>query len=159
MDIRENVRILNNVRTILTDSITGKTRIIEGHNIPCNGQFSALSQWVAGTASNLGYNNVPPPSQIEYGSGSGTPAVTDTGPFTPISGSLTNLSYAQANTPQEGTTTLVFQTAAGVVTGQITEAFLRDSSDRAWGHLMFGAAFTPSSTETITTIWEETYST
>lgn len=156
--IRENTHIVENVTTTLTDAITGATRSFTTHNIPCNGQFSALAQWVSGLVANIGYNNVPPPSQIEYGSGTGTPQSSDTGPFTPISGSLTNLSYAQANTPQAGTTTLVFQTAAGVVTTQITEAFLRDSSGRAWGHLLYGAPFTPSSTETITTQWELTYS-
>jgi len=158
MRIRENVLIVENVRTVLTDEVTGRTREFKGHNIPCNGQFSVLSQWVSGLVANIGYNDVPPPTEIEYGSGTGTPAVTDIGPFTPISGSLTSLSYALANTPQAGTTTLVFQTAAGVVTTQITEAFLRDSSGRAWGHLMYGAPFTPGSTETITTVWEETYS-
>lgn len=158
MQIRENTLILDNVTTTLVDIATGKTRSFRAHNIPCNGQFSALSQWVSGLVGNIGYNNLPPPSQIEYGNGTGTPAVTDTGPFSLINGSLTDLSYAQANTPQLGTTTLVFQTAAGIITGQITEAFLRDTSSRPWGHLMYGAPFTPGATENITTTWEITYS-
>lgn len=155
--IRENVLILDNVETILTDIHTGKTRTFKCHNIPLNYQFQALAQWIAGV-NNTGQNAVLPPTQIEYGSGTGTPAVTDTGPFTPISGSLTNLSYATANSPQNGTTTLVFQTPAGVITGTVTEAFLRDTSGNGWAHSMYGASFTPTSTETVTTKWELTYS-
>lgn len=158
MIIRENTLIVDNVTSVLRDIITGRERRFRAHNIPCNGQFSALSKWVSGLVSNIGYNNVPIPSQIEYGNGSGTPTVTDAGCFSLISGSLTDLSYAQANTPQLGTTTLVFQTAAGVITTEITEAFLRDTGNGAWGHLMYSAAFEPSSTETITTQWELTYS-
>lgn len=141
----------------LTDIHTGKSRSFETKNIACNGQLSAISQWVAGVASNIGYNAVSPPTQIEYGNGSGTPAITDTGCFSLISGSLTNLSYAQANTPQLGTTTLVFQTAAGVINTQITEAFLRDTGNNPWAHTLFGSPFTPSSSETITTEWQLTY--
>jgi len=111
---------------------------------------------MAGT-NNTGYQAVSPPTQIEYGSGTGTPAITDTGPFTLIAGSLTNLSYAQANSPQNGTTTLVFQTAAGVITTQITEAYLRDTSGNGYAHSLFGAPFTPSASETITTKWELTF--
>ena len=158
MEILSNTHIKDNVTVTLTDTITGKQRTFTAHNIALDYHFVALSKWVSGLYANVGYNNVPPPSQIEYGSGSGTPASTDTGNFTNISGSLTNLSYAQDNTPQNGTTTLVFQTAAGVVTGQITEAFLRDTSGNGFCHTLFGAPFTPSSTETITTKWELTYS-
>lgn len=156
-EVRENVHIIDNVTVTLTDIHTGDTRVFSTHNIPLNYQFSAISQWIAGV-NNTGYNAVVPPSQIEYGSGSGTPSVTDTGPFTAITGSLTNLNYVQANTPQNGTTTFVFQTAAGVVTGTITEAFVRDTSGNGWGHAMFSAPFTPASTETITTKYESTYS-
>lgn len=157
MRTRENVHVIDNVTVTLTDIYTGKTRTFAAHNIALNYQFEALSQWIAGV-NNTGQNAVLAPTQIEYGSGAGTPAVTDTGPFTPISGSLTNLSYANANNPQNGTTTLVFQTPAGVITSTITEAFLRDTSANGWAHTMFGSSFTPSSTETITTKWELTYS-
>ncbi len=153
----ERVPVRGLVRVRLTDVRTGNTRTFQTSNIACNGQLSAISQWVAGTAINLGYNAVLPPSQIEYGDGSGTPTVTDTGCFSLISGSLTNLSYAQANTPNIGATTLVFQTPAGEITTQITEAFLRDTSNNPWAHTMFSAAFTPSGSETITTEWQLTY--
>lgn len=155
--VRENVHIIDNVTVTLTDIHTGKKRTFSAHNIPLNYQFETISKWMAGV-NNTGQNAVLPPTQIEYDSGTGTPAVTDTGPFTLISGSLTNLSYANANTPQNGTTTLVFQTAAGVITTTITGAYLRDTSGNGFAHTMFGSSFTPSATETITTKWELTYS-
>jgi len=155
--IRENVHVLDNVNVMLTDIHTGAQRSFSAHNIPLNYQFQALSRWIAGV-NNTGQNAVLPPSQIVYGSGSGTPEVIDPGPFTAIAGSATKLSYATANSPSNGTTTLVFQTPAGVVTTQVTEAFLEDANSNGWAHLMFGAPFTPSSTETITTQWELTYS-
>lgn len=155
--IRENTHVIDNVRTVLTDIITGKTRVYMTHNVPLEHHFSALSQWISGLVANIGYNNVPPPSQVEYGNGSGTPSSSDTGCFSTISGSLTNLSYAQANTPQNGTTTFVFQTPAGVVTSDVTEAFIRDTSGNGFAHTIYGASFTPSPTETITTTWEFTY--
>lgn len=155
--MRENVKVIDNVKVTLTDTKTGKERTFTAHNIPLNYQFQALAKWIAGI-NNSGQNAVLPPTQIMYGSGTGTPVVSDTGPFTPIPGSLTNLSYAQANTPANGTTTLVFQTPAGIVTTQITEAFLRDVNGNGFGHLNFGSPFTPSPTETITTQWEQTFS-
>lgn len=155
--MRENVHVIDNVKVILTDIKTGKKREFKAHNIPLNYQFETLSKWISGV-NNKGQNAVSPPTQIQYGSGSGTPAVTDQGPFTLINGSLTDLSYATPNSPANGTTTLVFQTAAGVITSQITEAFLRDTSGNGWAHTMFGTPFTPSSTETITTQWEQTFS-
>lgn len=156
--VRENTLILDNVTCVLTDIHTGEKRTFSTHNTPLNHHFSAIASWVSGLYSNIGYNNVPPPSQIQYGNGSGTPSVSDSGCFSAISGSLTNLSYAQVNTPQNGTTTLVFQTEAGVITGEVTEAFLRDTSGNGFAHAMFGTPFTPSPTENITTQWELTYS-
>ncbi len=156
--VKDKIKAVGRVTTTLTNVLTGETRVKKSHNIPLNYQFSALSRWMAGE-NNEGYNAIPPPSQIEYGSGSGTPAVTDTGPFTPISGSLTNLSYVQANTPASGTTTFTFQTPAGVITTQVTEAFLRDTSGNGFAHTMYGAPFTPSSSENVTTQWQITYGT
>ncbi|WP_304459094.1 hypothetical protein [Alicyclobacillus sendaiensis] len=156
-ETRETVKIKDNVTVTLTDVVTGKTRTFSAHNVALNWHFEVLSMWIAGV-NNTGYNAVPPPSQIQYGNGTGTPSPTDTGCFSPIPNSITNLSYAQPNTPQNGTTTLVFQTPPGVITTTITEAFLRDTSGRGFAHTMFGAPFTPTSNEMITTKWEITYS-
>ena len=154
--LRENVLIIDNITTVLTDMHTGKTRTFATHNIPLNYQFIALAKWVCGI-NNTGHNAVLPPTQIIYDSGSGTPAVTDTGPFTPIAGSQTKLSYATPNSPQNGTASLVFQTPAGVITTQVTGAYVEDVNSNGWGHAMYNTPFTPSSTETVTTTYEMTY--
>ncbi len=149
--------MIDNVRTILTDTKTGKIRSFSSHNISLTYLFSAFSQWMTGK-NNTGYQALSPPTQIEYGSGTGTPAETDTGLFTPITGSLANLSYATANYSVTGTSLFVFNTPAGVITTEVTEALLRDISGHAWLHTMFGVPFTPSLTEIITTLWEHTVS-
>ena len=156
-EARETVKIKDNVTVALTDVVTGVTRTFSSHNTALDWHFQVLSMWLAGV-NNTGYNAVPAPSQIQYDSGSGTPSVSDTGCFSPIPNSITNLSYAQANTPQNGTTTLIFQTPPGVITTTVTGALLRDTSGRAFAHTMFGAPFTPTSNEMITTKWEITYS-
>ena len=139
----------------LTDIHTGAERSFSSHNIGLTYLFSAFSQWYAGK-NNTGYQALSSPTQIEYGSGTGIPAETDTGLFTPITGSLTNISYATANYSATGTTLFVFNTPAGVVTTQVTEAILRDKSGNPWLHSMFEVPFTPSSTEIITMQWEST---
>jgi hypothetical protein len=68
------------------------------------------------------------------------------------------MSYVQPNSPATGTTTFVFQIAAGVVTTQITEAAMQDTNNNKWAHTMFPFPFTPSATENITISWELTYS-
>lgn len=156
--IYDGVRVIDNVAVRLVDIHTGVERLFSSHNISLNGEFSALSQWMAGV-NNTGNNPVAPPTQIQLGSGSGTPAVTDTACFTPIAGTLTTMVAAQANTPSAGTTTFTFQIAAGVVTTEVTEAFLRNTSGLGFAHTMFGTAFTPTSTETINIQWTKSYGT
>lgn len=154
--VREGVSILDNVTVILTDTVTGATRTISAHNTPLNGAFSLYSQWDSGT-NNTGQNALTTGTIISLGSGTGTPAVTDTGLFSPIAGATASISYAQANQPSNGTTTKVWQIGAGKVTTQVTEALMSNSLGTALYHTMFSAAFTPASTETITIQWETTF--
>lgn len=154
--VREGTIVLDNVIVTLEDIYTGEKTILGGHNIALDHEFSAISQWMAGV-NNTGYQPVPPPSQIILGSGTGTPSSGDTGPFSPIPASLTNLSYVNANTPSNGTTTFVFQIAAGVVTGEVTEAWLQDTVGNGFSHIMFPSPFTPSASQAITVQWEKTY--
>lgn len=155
--IREGVHVRDNVRVVLTDIHTGRQTVISSHNISTNYEFSALSQWLAGK-NNTGYQPLSPPTQIQLGSGAGTPAVTDTALFSPIANTITTMSNVTAGSPTAGTSTFTFQIAAGIVTVQVTEAGLRDVSGNLWSHTMFGIPFTPSSTQTVTIQWEKTYS-
>ncbi|MCL6442476.1 MAG: hypothetical protein K6T83_03255 [Alicyclobacillus sp.] len=155
--ILEGVTVLDNVTVILTDTVTGKTRSFSSHNTPLEHAFSVFSQWSAGV-NNTGQNAVPGPTMIALGSGTGTPQTSDKSLFAPIPGATASLSYAQANTPSNGTTTYVFQIAAGVVTTEVTEAFLQDVNSIGFAHTMFGTPFTPTSTETITIQWQLTFS-
>ena len=148
--------VRDNVFVYLTDIHTGEvTEIESSHNIALTYMLTILPRWLAGV-NNTGYNATEPPTQIELGSGAGTPQVTDTGLFTPIPAYLTSLSYVQMDTPSAGSITLVFQIPAGVVSGQVTEALLRDTSANPWSHTMFPAPFTPVSTQTITVKWVQT---
>lgn len=143
---------------LLKDIHTGSERSFSSHNISLNGEFSAISQWMA-AVNNTGYNPVAPPSQIQLGSGSGIPAITDTSCFAPIAGTVTTMVAAQANTPSLGTTTFTFQIAAGVSAGEtVTEAFLRNVNGIGFAHTMFGTAFTPTATEALNIVWTKTYS-
>lgn len=155
--VRENTKVRDNVHVVLTDIVTGKTQRITAHNIPLNHSFAVFASWYAGV-NNTGQNAILPPSQIELDAGSGTVASTDTGPFVPIPNTLTSISYVQANSPVSGTTTLVFQIAAGTVTTEVTGAFLRDISGNGFAHTLFATPFTPSSTQNITIVWENTFS-
>ena len=155
-EIQEGIKIVENVRITLTDVVTGATRSFLSHNIALNYSFSAFSQWIAG-ANNQGQNAVFAPSVVALGSGTGTPAVTDTGLFAAISGATASLSYVQANSPAAGTTTFVFQIAAGIVAVQVTEALMSDRNGSPWFHTMFSAAFTPAGTESITIQWQTTF--
>lgn len=155
--VRENVRVMDNVIVTLEDIHTGNKRIVTSHNASLNYSHSALAQWVGGI-NNTGYQAVVPPSQIELGSGSGTPSAGDVGLFSPYSATLTPLSYVTVNSPSQGTTTFVFQIPAGKVTTQVTEALMRDVNGNNWFHTMFGTAFTPTASENLTIQWQVTFS-
>ncbi len=157
LTVRENAKVRDNVKVILTDIHTGERQIVTSHNIANNHAFSAFASWIGGV-NNTGYNPVSPPTQIQLGSGTGTPAISDTGLFATITGTLTTLSYVQTNAPTSGTTTFVFQIAAGVVTTQVTEAILRDTSGNIFAHTMFSTPFTPSSSQNVTIQWEYSFS-
>lgn len=148
---------MDNVTVTLTDIHTGAKRTFSGHNTPLNYAFSAHAQWDAGV-NNTGQNAVLPALVISLGSGSGTPSVNDTGLFAPIAGATASISYVTANSPSAGTTTKVWQIGAGIVSGAtVTEALQSDANGNPWYHTMFSSSFTPSSSETITIQWEDTF--
>lgn len=155
--VRENTRVIDNVKVILTDTITRKQRVFSCHNIPLNYAFIAMANWI-GWVNNFGYQCVPPPSQIALGSGSGVPAFGDAGLFAAIVGAIGPMSYCQPNNPANGTTTFMFQVPAGLVTTQVTEAIMQDTNGNNWAHAMFSVPFTPSAAENITIQWELTFS-
>ncbi len=155
-EIQEGMRIADNVLITLTDAVTGATRSFSSHNIALNYAFSAFAQWIAGV-NNQGQNAVFAPSVVALGSGTGTPAVTDTGLFAAIAGATASLSYVQPNSPAAGTTTFVFQIAAGVVTVQVTEALMSDRNGSPWFHTNFPTPFTPAGTESVTIQWQTTF--
>ncbi|UOF90754.1 hypothetical protein LSG31_00280 [Fodinisporobacter ferrooxydans] len=155
--IRQGVHIMDNVTVTLTDINTGEEQSFSRHNIELNYALSALSQWIAGF-NNSGYQPVYPPSKCSLGSGSGTPAKTDEALFAAISNGTANVNVANANSPSSGTTTFIFQFPAGQVTTQVTEALMTDVNGNPWFHVIFGSAFTPTSTQMITVKWEVTFS-
>ncbi|WP_156157862.1 hypothetical protein [Gordoniibacillus kamchatkensis] len=153
---REGVHILDNVTVTLTDTITGEKTVFSCHNIELNYTLSALSQWISGK-NNVGYQPVFPPSRCSLGSGSGTPAKTDTSLFTPIPNSTISMSSATPDSPAVGTTTFIFQYPAGQVTTQVTEALMSDVNGNGWFHSKFASPFTPSASQTITVQWQITF--
>lgn len=156
--IREGVSVIDNVYVTLTDILTGEETVVaQSHNTALNYALQSIARWIGG-ANNSGYQAVVPPTQIELGDGSGTPSPSDAGLFSPISGTIATYSYVQLDTPSAGTTTFVFQIAAGIVTGQVTESLMRDIDGNGWYHTMFPAPFTPSNTQNITVTWETTLS-
>jgi len=157
MKVRSGTKITDNVIVTLTDSITGKERAFSSHNLALNYANSAFAQWIGGK-NNLGYQPVSPPTQIQLGSGSGTPSVTDPGLFTPIAGTLFPFSYNQQNSPVSGTTTFIFQIPSGIVSTLVTEVLFRDTSANPWFHTMLPVPFTPLITENITIQWSITFS-
>lgn len=154
---KSSISIKGDVFVTLHDENTGQERYFESHNIALNYHLSALSKWLSGV-NNTGYQAVSPPSVIIYGSGTGTPQPTDTGCFSPIKNSTTNLNLALPNNPQLGSTTLIFQTPANIITQTVTEAYLMDTLGNGWAHTMFQTPFTPLPGESITLTWIITYS-
>lgn len=153
----EVILIRDNVTVILKDIHTGEEEIFTTHNTQLNYTLSALSKWIAGV-NNVGYQPVYPPSKCSLGSGTGTPAKTDTALFTSITNGTISMSSATANSPSSGTTTFVFQFPAGQVTSTVTEAIMTDVNGNGWFHTNFPTPFTPSATQTITIQWQVTFS-
>lgn len=102
-------------------------------NVVTNQALAALAQWAIGV-TNVGPGAVPFPTQMQLGTGTGTPSATDTGLFAPAAGTLvaiTNFTVYQTFYAQ-------FLAYWGSTTpaGNYTEAGLLDPNGVLWAHVL-----------------------
>jgi hypothetical protein len=121
--------------------------------------LSALTQWAVGVASNIGSAGtvVPYPTQMQLGTGTGTPSATDNGLFAPAPGTLvpiTNWSVYQNYYAQ-----YVAYWGSTTPAGNYTEAVLLDPNGFCWAHVLLQTSanqpYVPiQSGQTLTIIWK-----
>lgn len=121
-----------------------------------NNALSAIVQWGTGTA-NIGIGAVSAPTQMQLGTGTGTPSSTDTGLFTPTSGTvqpITNASPYQTFYMQ-----FLAYWGSSTPAGNYTEAGLFDTNMTLWAHVLLqtsaGQPYIPiSAGQTLTILWK-----
>lgn len=119
-----------------------------------NYMANVLAQWLTGV-NNTGYNPVLPPLYVEAGTGSGTPAPTDTNLFTPVSATYGRTSIQ--DTPSNGVAEFVSQYYGDANnSGDYTEVGLFDANGNMFAHTMYSFSIASGQTTTIT--WDITMS-
>lgn len=144
------VGIRGKVTCTLRCAITGD--VIEEtvyDNIQTNFSRNAHAQWINGTST----QTLPPPSKIQLGNGSGTPAVTDTTLWAPVSGTLYQCDTIQ--TVQTYYAQYVKTYQASDPAGQFTEVGLLDAAGNMWGHVAINQY--KSSQQLLTIQWQVYY--
>lgn len=116
------IGVSGHLKIVVTDHSTGDVKEYEYKNKITNALLARIAQWMAGV-NNTGQNPAYVPSKFQLGTGTGTPASTDTALFTPSAGSLVN---AATVTYSSNTTTLTINYAQNFITGTFTEAGLLD---------------------------------
>lgn len=155
---QDDIHLQGGVTWIVRDA---KGRFVRRGNIrnkTNNNALSALTQYAIGTPNVAGYSNqVPYPTQMQLGTGTGTPSAIDAGLFTATSGTLiaiTNWSvyqtyYAQYTGYWSSTTPA----------GNYTEAVLLDKNNVCWAHVLLQTSanqpYIPiQAGQTLTIIWK-----
>lgn len=131
---RSEVGLMGKVRAVTQDkygNVVADTGWIE--NQQTDWAASAVAQWYAGV-NNTGYNPVKPPNYMELGTGTGTPAHTDTALFTESPATNQQCSVVSASTNQATFVCQYYGTSTNA--GTYTEAGLKDSDGHLFGHLM-----------------------
>lgn len=109
-----------------------------------NYALSTFAKWMTGTP-NVGAGAVIPPTQIIVGSGSGTPSVSDTALFSPVSGTLKTCEYSNANLTSHYAA-LGHTYSASDPSGTFTECGIQDTNGNLWTHSMLNPSVTKSGT-------------
>lgn len=139
---------------VLLTAEDGETRQIDlGGNTLCQAYLNALAAWSVAT-NNTGQNPVSPPSLFLLGTGSGTPAVSDTSLFSPDSNSRVSMS---ARTSAGATATFTTNYAKGQLNGTYTEAGMLDVNGNLMAHIVFASSLPVTTSQAATFIWENTY--
>ena len=150
-----------------TISISGQVRITtvdsQGNTVYDSGWVknqvtdyaaSALAKWLIGQ-NNTGQNPVLPPQYMELGTGTGTPAPTDTNLFTPVT--ATSQRCATFTNPSAGIAQWTSQYFGPVNNaGNYTEEGLFDANGNLWAHLVEAVTITQGLATTIVWQWTVT---
>lgn len=150
------------VTAIVRDARTGRfVRVRHMRNKINNNALSALVQWGVGVATNFGSGAplVPYPIQMQLGTGTGVPALTDTGLFTPAANTevnITSFSVYQVFTMQ-----FVAFWGTSTPANNYTEAALFDVNGVCWAHVLLQTSANQpyiaiQSGQTLTIIWKIT---
>ena len=117
-------------------------------NIETNYLGNSVAAWLAGR-NNTGYNPLSPPTMIELGTGTGTPAVTDTALFTPAASTLIQCSLV--NVSAASTTQFIAQYFGTTNNaGTYTEAGIFDTAGNLWAHTLISISISNGNTTTVT---------
>ena len=123
-----------------------------------NNARAFVAQWLTATSNITGSPGaVPGPSQMQLGTGTGSPAATDAGLFTAAAGtlvSLTNQSVYQTYYAQ-----WIAYWGSSTPAGNYTEVVLLDAANNCWAHVLLQTSssqpYVPiSAGQTLTVIWK-----
>lgn len=103
-------------------------------NTVTNAALAALVQWLTGTG-NIGYAAAPYPNYVELGTGSGTPAPTDTALFAPVAATNTQVAILQPSASNPAQAEWIVAFPSSVPTGTYTEAGLFTTNGTLFAHV------------------------
>ena len=138
--LRSRIPITGRVRVTQHDAITGALVYDSGwrQNQVTNAATTALATWLTGRQPTQGQNALPPVTQIELGTGTGTAAATDTSLITPVPATLVPVTQAVVLTgpPASPQWTAVWGgPGQSAQAGTFTEAGLFNSQGTLFAHL------------------------
>ncbi len=116
-------------------------------NVTCNGMANSVASWLAGL-NNRGQNPVPTPQYVMLGTGSGTPAITDTTLFAPDARTLVPVTLQRVGTTPN-TTEWVAVWGPNFAAVSATEAGLMTQAETLFAHVMITIALTPGTTTSV----------
>jgi hypothetical protein len=125
--------ITSKITAFLYESDTKKIISVQEYkNTLTNTFMNRIAQWLGG-ANNTGANAVLGASKFQMGTGSGTPAASDTSLFTPVASSLINIAGANVS---GNSVSYIINYPANTTSGTFTEAGLLDANNVLLTHLM-----------------------
>lgn len=158
LEVDDGIRTRGPVEWIIRDAKgrfvkRGRGRLVNKTN---NNALAAYAQWGVGVA-NVGAGNVIPyPTQMQLGTGTGTPASNDSGLFTAAAG--TEVAITSYSVYKTYYSQYVAYWGSSTPTGNYTEAVLLDPNGLCWAHVLLQTSasqpYVPiKPSQTLTIIW------
>jgi hypothetical protein len=147
--------ISGDIQIDIENAITGEKRSYQYHNKATNAFLNRIAQWISGIAT-TGTTLAQCPTKLQFGTGSGVPASSDSALFAPVSASTINISARQTSANQ---VTLLINYPANYVTGTFTEAGLMDDNLVLLTHVILSPTIQITQNESVTITYTLTINT